>query len=395
MKRDKAFRFLGILLSVTLFLVVLFIGDKAVVRFRNSLALDRAKNRLEKIWHGPVDPADIPAEIAEYETPEFRSLVSARRAKNAQIKGLRKIRDELVSESTDKNGFQARQFKVYSEENELVYELTYRQDGAGRRVVDQKPIDSDVGVVFMGCSHVYGEGLPSENTIPQILADTGIRANVYNMGIRGGSAGVLLRKFDTSPEFFNIEKKKVVLVFGFQPDQLERESCSWSCYLQNTWHITQPRYVEIDNKLSYAGTHEEFYNAPTLKSVLGHFESVKSGILLPSAQDDEEAYRRHFKMVDELRRRLSEHYEVIDSYHLFMRDVDRDLFKKMVPFVPPKTKAVFVPYDIVFKKNKLAPVDLVIKGDGHPSEPANYIAAKALIIELRKDHPELFKGALH
>jgi hypothetical protein len=67
--------------------------------------------------------------------------------------------------------------------------ITYDFNSYGFRSAEFEEGD---GIVFLGCSHTFGAGLPKENTFADIVAKHFNLAN-YNLGIPGGSMGTCFK----------------------------------------------------------------------------------------------------------------------------------------------------------------------------------------------------------
>jgi hypothetical protein len=140
--------------------------------------------------------------------------------------------EELYQKNLIKNQSQLEQFGWIDQP------ITYKFNSYGFRADE---FDSnDPGVVFIGCSHTLGVGLPVESTWAHIVS-TKLKLKNYNLGVGGSSNDTAFRLL-----YYWIEQLRPSLVIFLSPDRarLELHIDQDQTYDLSVWPIGFPM---IDN----------------------------------------------------------------------------------------------------------------------------------------------------
>lgn len=126
-------------------------------------------------------------------------------------------------------------------DGKLVYDVQYEIDEFARRKSDLPQIDrSQDFVAVFGGSVVFGEGLPTQHTLPSFLARlTGKKT--YNYGFLGYGANQMLALLEARPLVKEIPEKNGTLVYPFWDGYVEFTIGSMSVY--NNWGAFTPYYA--------------------------------------------------------------------------------------------------------------------------------------------------------
>lgn len=107
-------------------------------------------------------------------------------------------------------------------------DITYKLNNFGHRCENVENIDLDNYILFLGCSHSMGVGLPLEKTFPYLLAQK-CKVNYYNLSLGAAGQDVAFHNLLT---WCNTYKRPKVIIFQF-PWHLR-------CSLQITPESLQP-----------------------------------------------------------------------------------------------------------------------------------------------------------
>ncbi|MES2528065.1 MAG: hypothetical protein V4598_13305 [Bdellovibrionota bacterium] len=102
------------------------------------------------------------------------------------------------------------------------YKVHYSTDEYGNRKGHVVP-DSKEGVLFLGCSFTFGQGVNDEETFPfQFGKRTGL--NTYNLGVPGSSPSTILKSLEEEKVNFpdKLKKEVTTVVLTIIPDHLQR-----------------------------------------------------------------------------------------------------------------------------------------------------------------------------
>lgn len=255
----------------------------------------------------------------------------------------------------------------------LIYNVVYTIDHDLFRKVDAD--DKGKGLVFLGDSFIFGEGVEDGDTLPQQFANLeGRKAPVYNLGFSAYSpaqalAGMRAGLYDK--QFLN---SRLVVEF-MAPWQAERVSCK-AAYVTDA-----PRFIEIDGQVVQKGTCRH----PSAKPLdyFAGYRFVQS--IVPVVRDDDIAI--FVSVTKEVIRLARQKYNVpIVIYYLrdpaylrWLHDWNDD---KIVQSLRAAGASVI---DYGFPRGP----KYRIVGDGHPTHFENANAAAKLLDFLRKNYPNI------
>ncbi|MEQ1723362.1 MAG: hypothetical protein ABL930_09315 [Pseudobdellovibrio sp.] len=162
-------------------------------------------------------------------------------------------RSELASEVTSKKYFSLNgkdyesytESVVYKPNNEPVYKTNYLIELPLRRIDKIENLkNTKLSVVFVGCSHTFGEGVNYEQSLPGLFAKKYPCYNVYNVSARGVSLAQHLFHLKRGDHFLNTPLgSDIILIYTYTEDHIFRESCSTACLSEsNQWRLYSPRY---------------------------------------------------------------------------------------------------------------------------------------------------------
>lgn len=186
----------------------------------------------------------------------------------------------------------AENFEKLKQYNWIDQKIIYKFNRRGFRADEFTP--SEKSVVFIGCSHTLGVGLPIESTWPYIISSE-LNLKNYNLGIPGASNDTAFRLANyfipqLMPDvviFLSSDRSRVELhtinqqikdinAWNYQADYTKNFMKDWLSndintdmnYLKNTLAIKQ-----ICNEYNIKYLQEEFSNIPTLDKArdLQHF----------------------------------------------------------------------------------------------------------------------------
>lgn len=99
----------------------------------------------------------------------------------------------------------------------IVYNTIYNFDKKGRRYTLDNSGDTkhSFHIAFAGCSHVFGEGLLDEETLPSQFAKANETFKVYNLAVRGGSVADHIHDIQKSEKWDDMLPRKGLLIISF------------------------------------------------------------------------------------------------------------------------------------------------------------------------------------
>lgn len=181
------------------------------------------------VWESRMEKK-FPAKVSEPKSYEFKEY-------GTDIGFFPRAGSDLVS--TFRNG------------NEIIYQVRYQTDARNLRIPLPENEKANLHVIFAGCSLVFGEGLPVEETLSWNFQKTVPGVEAVNLGHMGGGLHTLLRWTELfSLKDLGLPEKGHFLYFFF-PDHLNRFFLRIN-YLQ--WGDPgSPVYEERNGKIVYAG----------------------------------------------------------------------------------------------------------------------------------------------
>lgn len=140
-------------------------------------------------------------------------------------------------------------------DGEIIYQVRYQTDAKNLRIPLPRNKKAKSHVIFAGCSLVFGEGLPVEETLSWNFQKTVPDVEAVNLGSMGGGLHTLLRW----TELFSLRElglpEKGHFLYFFFPDHLNRFFLRIN-YLQ--WGDPgSPVYEERNGKIVYTGPLKE------------------------------------------------------------------------------------------------------------------------------------------
>lgn len=278
---------------------------------------------------------------------------------------------------------------------DVIYDQDYLFEGLWRRVGEpKKDKNSDLALVFIGCSFTLGEGLPYKDSMAGMFEKAYPQIDVYNYSKSGGALNEHLYSIETGAhDLLKTKSKKIILIYTYIPDHLKRETCRFSCLSQSEfWKQDKPYYKITKNGLSYTGTHKEQY---FFADFLGKIMNKEIGRIF-SLFDEykvEEGKIRHKLIMKELHSQIGKNKNLLKAYALLGSGNDRnDINEEAERLVETEFTPIIIDYAFNFKKG-LQPYH--IKYDGHPSARANRASFNAIQENLEKDFPEIFKNQIN
>lgn len=393
-KRKYLFNIAAITFGMTLSLVILFTADRLIYAYPQLIGRhSKSTSSISFKWSIPTNLEDQSAQTRDFDEKIITYLAEKEREKNFKIFGYKHGHEEMEKlKILVPNKIYAQNAKSFSNSGDLVYDTIYRYDFSNRRLTKTslEPL-SDIAVLLLGCSFTFGEGLPEEESYPYMLSELLSKSSTYNMSVRGSAANGLLKKMSESPHFFKVPAKKIILVYNFFHDHLDREYCPYDCLFNSKWKLQLPHFELSDGELIYSGTHGEYYSNSFLLKIAQHFKSLTQGPLLFPAYKSTAAIQLHFRILHEIKEQLSKTYEVIDAYQVYLDPFPEGFVEHVESYnIDREFKPIISPRGRVLDEFNIDFSDSNIRADGHPNALTNYIVSRTLMMRLKKDHPELF-----
>ena len=282
-----------------------------------------------------------------------------------------------------------------TKENDTIYDVKYTTDLLGRRQTP-RPVNkkSDTSVVFIGCSFTYGEGLNDDQTYPYFVGKLlSSDINVFNLGIRGaGPNDILFDLEQRHPDFFDIPAKKIILVYGFISNHLERISCSYRCYGSQNWLLEKPKYIMENGQAVWAGNFKDDYSNPLIGSILRLFYfTTKAEVPLNlTTVESKENIILYYKILEKIHKKLNKKYEIVANYSVYLNMFSnaQSLINKMEEANATNLfKPIIIPYPELAAKTDFNSFFIPI--DRHASSFSNEVTAMGTYLRLKKDLPFL------
>lgn len=278
--------------------------------------------------------------------------------------------------------------REYSLDHRLLYDAHFTTDATGRRTTPARD-KSDYNILMFGDSYTMGEAVNDEEAAPYQLALMRPRAQVYNLGLSGGSINEVLYELSTlpAPRLEGIKKQKTFVLYTYMDHHLERLFCRSLCLnSDNNWIMMKPYYVRSGGKIQLRGffdTDREFVN--TLyrwidsSALLSFFQVVWP---LRFTQND---YDFFADMLVEIRDQAKKKFGDVDFYFVLYPGAS-DLYGRFLKEAAEKRGVSVLDYSPVEGKTATGHKDIV-PGDGHPSPVLQYVFAYLLNRDLPKPLP--------
>jgi hypothetical protein len=249
-----------------------------------------------------------------------------------------------------------------------IYDATYTVDDNLLR----KTLSAGSGppVAFFGDSFMFGQGLPDDETLPQIFSDLEDRQlRVLNFGFPGYGPQQFLRALETSM-YDGLLKGARAFVFETGAWHVERAACS------APFTLRAPRYVLADGSVSYAGACAEGL-ARFVRAFLAHsaaYRALVQPVQSATTKADVDLYIATVLRAVKLAR---ENYHVrtlilhLPSYVEVAGYRDDEVMERL-----RKGGAEVIDGTIHFERHP--GVAFSIPGDGHPTGAANRVWAETI-----------------
>jgi hypothetical protein len=161
--------------------------------------------------------------------------------------------EELYQKNLVKNRLLLEQYKWIDRP------ITYKFNSHGFRADE---FDStEPGVMFLGCSHTLGVGLPVESTWAHIVSRS-LRLNNYNLGVGGSSNDTAFR---LAHHWIEQLKPKLVVLLSAERTRLELQFDNDQIYDLSVWPIGFPI---VDNFMKHWYSNDTNSNMNYLKNTL-------------------------------------------------------------------------------------------------------------------------------
>lgn len=255
----------------------------------------------------------------------------------------------------------------------LVYDVVYTIDSNMLRKTEAG--SEGEGVVFLGDSFIFGEGIEDNETLPQQFADLeGHKAPVYNLGFSAYSPAQALAEMRAGLYDKQLLNSRLIVEF-VAPWQAERVSC------KAPYVVDAPRYVQIDGQVVQ---HDNCVRAPA--SSLGYFSSYRFvQSIIPVITDDDIAIftavtREVIRLAREKYKKPIVIYYLRDPAYLrWLHDWNDDKIVQSLRIVGAEVISYEFPRGPKYR----------IADDGHPTGFENASCARKLFDFLRKEFPNI------
>ncbi|MBY0384290.1 hypothetical protein K2X05_03950 [bacterium] len=104
---------------------------------------------------------------------------------------------------------------IHPDTSEIVYDVKYSQDLFRRRLTIGHTQNASKHLILSGCSSTFGEGINDDQTLSYFLQKKMPEANVFNLGIPGGSVVTALTTITTRNNWDGISPKNGLLLFSY------------------------------------------------------------------------------------------------------------------------------------------------------------------------------------
>lgn len=384
-----------ILLVTTLFLVTLFVSDAILYKYRYSFYKIYQQLNLKNT--ATSTPMQFSIESEKINLTQDPKLIEILKLNQRYGRNGIKAVGYTHSDLTKIGDLTIARNRLMSDTQSVIFDVNYTYDSLGRRITP-KPSNSknsDVAILLVGCSYIYGSGVQDNETIAAYLTQLTGLADIWNLGVGGNGPNDLLASLNV-PEVakrFFLNYKKIILIYGFMNGHLDRLACDFSCYGNNKNLLKKPRFELVDNQLSREGFHENYYSSHPFKLLFGQLQNFakNDGLFKRINFDSTDNINLFNATLNEIKNKFSENYVLIDSYFI---DLDLStqsplLEKIFTAPLPLNYKPIVLPLPEIYSQFKYT--DLRIPIDYHPTPLAHYLTAQTIYSKLKKDHPEVFK----
>lgn len=264
-----------------------------------------------------------------------------------------------------------------------IYDARYTIDASGQRVTPDSNPDGE-SVLFMGDSFMFGDGLPDNETVPQLFAaKTGRRFHVVNLGVSAYGPHQVLRQIEEGVVDRAIaapggDKRKVRAAFlYFNDDQLPRAAGDKN---QEWWWRVAPQYERTADGLRLAGTAAEVWDRR------GAFEravaeAVRDSAIAPHIRRVIRAYpqlKLSEAIIGCIRQQLRERYDVELVVIYWSKDPTK-FYPTTISWMIERTGAPMMFVPDVMPPLGLTLENALIPEDGHPNVRLNDAIAAELV----------------
>jgi len=263
----------------------------------------------------------------------------------------------------------------------LIYEMSYRLDSNGHRVMPVNLATNEKFAAFLGCSFTFGDGLNDRETIPAYFSKNSKIYQGYNFGYSGyGPAQALIKLQHDSLEKI-VKQKDGFGFFMFIHDHIHRTIGSMSNFKMNKG--LNPCF-EIEGKnLVYKGLFKNVYpkRCAIYKKMAENGFCRYFNIGYPFRLNDE-----HFELtgrvLEEIAKEFNKKFQNDKFYVVMYPSISQKEYEedeKIIEYLKNK-KIKYLDYRKLFDPTKKP---YYILHDHHPTAFANDVLTKQMITDLK------------
>lgn len=268
---------------------------------------------------------------------------------------------------------------VHPHTGEIVYDVKYSQDSFRRRQTIGHTHNASRHLILSGCSATFGEGINDDQTLSYFFQKKMPEANVFNLGIPGGSVVTALTTITTRNNWDGIFPSNGLLLFSYSA-RVHVPRFLGTIRLVGTWYFNGA-FLKKNEKGEYEYGGIYYLQKPirtAISKLLNHSKLLSAiGFDWPLLNGGaiEEYAQAIYQLKMHYRKKYSSENELVVYFW-----PNEEESRAIIPYLE-KYQIYYLDYSD-FDLTKYATKDLFIKWDYHPTEEFNRILANQIASDL-------------
>ncbi len=276
--------------------------------------------------------------------------------------------------------FKGYQQFIIPQTGQTVFDMTYQIDDNGRRTTPKTSERPKRHTIVIGCSFVFGMGLPDHETLATFLQVKNPESHSYTIGLPGWSVADVIASQEKTKMWDGIEPKEGLVLFNFSYSMhMRRFLGTLSSIGQHGGHRAYLNYDISTDKYSFGGVyskHQRWYV---------HFSNlfVQSKLFKLIGFDwprvTNVTLENYAKAILQVKENYLKLYGNKNQFVVYFEPQKK--WNHLIPYLE-KYKIHYLDYTD-FSLSKYAQTEIFIPGDGHPTAEYNRLLAEQMTCDLK------------
>lgn len=279
-----------------------------------------------------------------------------------------------------KPNFIGRQRQTSTLTGEVMFDVTYQIDGFGRRVAPEtlKPINKHS--ILIGCSFVFGMGLPDDQTLAAFIQKKIPGSKSYNITLPGWSVADVIASQEKSRMWEGIEPREGIVLFNYSYAMHMRRFLGTIVSIgEYGSHRAYLEYDQNKKKYIYRGAYSKQKRFYVLIANLLNQSKFLRFIGFDWPRVTEESLENYARAILQVKENYINLYGNKNQFVVYFQPEKK--WNNLIPYLE-KYKIHYLDYTD-FQITNYAQSTLYIPNDGHPTAEYNRLLAEQMACDLK------------